>query len=304
MSLSVTNEALPVNLCEAKIIADSVSESSGHRVTTFEVNMHRFVLAEFNTHRVFSRNSASSRAIPVPKRMNEFELTPAFSLNLPAEKAGMQGGEELDGRARDDAVQFLRNLHRLTAEEIQTYLDQHPAPSDRLHKSVLARYMEPWLWHRVIVTATDWSGFFEQRVSSLAQPEIHYPAMLMSEAFDKSTPVTRSAGDWHLPYVRTEECERFNIFDLVRLSTARCARVSYLTHDGDYDPEKDLNLWSRLVTADPAHASPLEHPCMVDDANERTASWSSWDGGINTKRLPMIGNLIGWMQARHLVLGF
>lgn len=301
-SMEITNGALPKNLVSAKIVNDSVSEG-GHRVTTFEVCMHRFVLAEFNTHRVFSRNSASSRAIPVPKRMQEFQFSPAFSLTLPSEKSGMQGGEELQGEWRDDAEWFLRDLHHEVVDQIKWYIDNHPEPETRLHKSVLARYMEPWLWHRVIVTATDWEGFFTQRVSPLAQPEIHLPALLMQEAYEDNMPQPVADGGWHLPYVTGQELSEFETLDCVKLSTARCARVSYLTHDGEYDPEKDIALWDRLITADPPHASPLEHPCRADGSNTRLVSWNMIDGSPMTRELPELGNLLGWTQARHLVLG-
>lgn len=300
----VTNEALPENLVEAKIIADSTTGSEGNRLTTIEVNMHRFVLAEFNTHRVFSRNSASSRAIPVPKRIEEFEQKPAMPLTLPKEQPGMQGGSDLEGCSRDRAKIFLDDLHKQVAVKIRQYMESNPDPKERLHKSVLARYMEPWLWHRVIVTATDWEGFFAQRVSPLAQPEIHLPALLMEEAYKTSSPKKVSDGGWHLPYVTEEEYNTFEPLELVKLSTARCARVSYLTHDGEYDPEKDLKLWDRLVTADPAHASPLEHPARADFMNARTATWNTIDGDSRSTQLPYIGNFIGWTQARHLVLGF
>ncbi len=301
--LDVTNEILPENLVEARIVADSVGKE-GRRVTTIEVNFHRFVLAEFNTHRVFSRNSASSRAIPVPKRMEEFEKFPAYSLNLPAEQSGMQGGSDLEGEARLRAQAFLTDLHHQVAIRIRQYLENNPNPEERLHKSVLARYMEPWLWHRVIVTATDWDGFYAQRVSELAQPEIHLPAYLMLKAYEDSKPRKMTEGDWHLPYVTDEERNMFEPIELVKLSTARCARVSYLTHDGEYDPEKDVKLWDRLVTADPAHASPLEHPARADFMNVRTATWDMLDGTSKSIELPYIGNLLGWTQARHLVLGF
>lgn len=302
--LTVTNEALPENLCDAKVIADSINDM-GHRATTFEVTMHRFVLAEFNTHRVFSRNSASSRAIPVRKRMDEFHNQPAFSLTLPAEKAGMQGGAELEGQARQDAIDFVTYLHQTTASHIDAYMEAHPEPEERLHKSVLARYMEPYLWHRVIVTATDWEGFWAQRVSELAQPEIHLPAHMMHSAYLASTPEGLLNGEWHLPYVQDDEREEFEALDLVKLSTARCARVSYLTHDGNYDPEKDINLWDRLTTTDPAHASPLEHPCRANKGNMRVARWHKiGEQKQTTKILPSVGNLLGFMQARHLVLGF
>ncbi len=302
--LEPTNEALPANLSEAKVIADSIS-IIGHRVTTFEVTMHRFVLAEFNTHRVFSRNSASSRAIPVKKRMEEFLKYPAFPLTLPSEKPGMQGGVELENEWRDDARWFLENIHNDVATAVRNYIEDHPEPETRLHKSVLARYIEPFLWHRVIVTATDWDGFFNQRISPLAQPEIHYPAQMMLEAYEASTPVQKRDGEWHLPYTTDWDKKEFDEMELIKLSAARCARVSYLTHDGEHDPEKDMKLWDRLVESDPPHASPLEHPCRADLINVRTAEWVTLDGTeAVSKDLPYLGNLLGWIQARHLVLKF
>lgn len=301
MAVAVTNELLEQPLMEAKVIADSYH--AGQRVTTFQVTFHRFVLAEFNTHRVCSRNSASSRAIPVEKQMLEFADFPAYPLTLPVEKKGMQGGAELEGEDRLRATIFLQDLHGAVLTRIRQYMESNDK-DHRLHKSVLNRYMEPWLWHRVIVTATDWDGFFSQRVSELAQPEIHHPADLMQQVYEASVPVILDKDEWHLPYVQPEELQVFDLLDLVKLSTARCARVSYLTHDGLYDPERDVELWGKLTKADPPHASPLEHPCRADYDNIRTAEWNMLDGTHKSIQLPNVGNLTGFMQARHLVLGF
>jgi hypothetical protein len=301
--LSTTNEILKENLTNAKVIEDSIN-AEGDRVTTFEVTLHRFVLAELNTHRVFSRNSASSRAIPVTKQLAEFSDTPAYPLSLPAEKPGMQGGEELIGRNRTVAQNFLQTLHRGIELQIKHYLELNPDPSSRLHKSVINRYMEPWFWHRVIITATDWDGFFTQRVSDLAQPEIHYPALLMQQAYQKSTPGKLIQGEWHLPYVKEEEFYEFDILDLVKISTARCARVSYLTHDGVRDIDKDFALYDRLVVELPPHASPLEHPCRADPNNKIIEVYKKLDGTDVGLTRPRVGNFLGFMQARHLVLGF
>ena len=258
----------------ATVVADSVSPD-GVRVTTIEVTLHRFVLAELNTHRVFSRNSASSRAIPIGKQIARVETDPAMPVEFGANQRGMQAGAPLEGeeekaaidawlRARDAAVDAIRVLDDLG-----------------VHKQVANRILEPFMWHTVIVTATDWDGFWHQRCSPLAQPEIRVAAEAMREAFDASTPRAMAAGEWHTPYVRDDELD-LDDRTKRRISAARCARVSYLTHDGRRDLSADEELYQRLVTADPPHWSPLEH-----------VATPAVDGEA------VLGNLRGWHQLRH-----
>src|SRR3954452_24195130 len=87
---------------EAKVLADSVSPA-GQRLTTLEATFPRFVLAEFNTHRVFSRNSASSRAIPVAKQLRRVLDDPYVPIEFGSNKPGMQAGPALAGANRDAA---------------------------------------------------------------------------------------------------------------------------------------------------------------------------------------------------------
>lgn len=280
-------------MTSAKVIKDSVSPA-GHRLTTIEVTMHRFVLAEFNTHRVFSRNSASSRAIPFNKQVDRVTRDPAIPVSWPAEQSGMQGGDELDEDARCaaegtwldakvEAVKAARRLNRLG-----------------VHKSVTNRLLEPFMRHTVIVSATDWDGFWTQRCSPLAQPEIRVAAEAMREVYDASTPQPLGEGDWHLPYIEEQDWEAMadrtrigkDMYPLAKkVSAARCARVSYLTHDGRQDMDADLALYDRLVTAQPPHASPLEHVATPADP-------FNWFGND----VPA-GNFTGWHQLRHRVLG-
>jgi thymidylate synthase ThyX len=270
----------------ARVLLDSISPF-GKRLTTMEVTMHRFVLAEFNTHRVFSRNSASSRAIPVEKRLAEYRDDAAWPLSLPAEQSGMQGGAELDDVARMDALDLLAEIHLDTSERIYRYLDEHPDKSTRLHKSVLNRYLEPFLWHTVIVSSTEWENFFQQRVSPLAQPEIRIPAQEMLHALTLSKPRPPRDG-WHTPLIQPDEYDIIPLHDRLKISAARCARVSYLTHEGVRDPVEDLKLYDRLMAADPKHWSPLEHvarPAVPSDAKDE---WP-WT----------LANFDGWVQLRH-----
>lgn len=260
----------------ATVVLDSVSER-GARVTTIEVTLHRFVLAELNTHRVFSRNSASSRAIPTRTQLLRVLEDPALPVEFGANQRGMQAGEPLAGdelgqahaawlRARDAAVDAAQDLLELG-----------------VHKQVVNRLLEPFMWHTVIVTATDWEGFWQQRCSPLAQPEITLAATAMRTAFDASTPTPVADRGWHTPYVRPDEAD-LPVEVRKRISAARCARVSYLTHDGRRDVSADEQLYERLVTADPPHWSPLEHVATPAPADQ-----------------PQVGNLRGWRQLRHVV---
>lgn len=264
-------------MTSAKVIKDSLSPL-GVRLTTIEVVIHRFVLAEFNTHRMFSRNSASSRAIPVAKQLLRLEADPAIPVVWPAEQAGMQGGDALEG----DAAVFAQEAWLAARDSAVSHANH--LQSLGVHKSVTNRLLEPFMWHTVIVSATDWDNFWAQRCSALAQPEIRVAAEAMRDAYQASEPVPVAFGDWHLPYVHSDEHADWDITTLRRVSAARCARVSYLTHDGKRDAAVDVDLFNKLVSARPMHASPLEHvatPARLID--------------------PPAGNFTGWAQLRHEV---
>ncbi|GGI06570.1 FAD-dependent thymidylate synthase [Egicoccus halophilus] len=260
----------------AEVVRDSVSPA-GVRLTTVEVTLHRFVLAELNTHRAFSRNSASSRAIPVQRQLDTVLHDPAVPVEFGANQRGMQAGPPLTGEERERAEAGWLAARDAAVAAARDLLDLG------VHKQVANRLLEPFLWQTVIVTATDWDGFWQQRCSPLAQPEIRAAAEAMRAAFAASTPVELAVGDWHTPYVRAEDGD-LDVETRKRVSAARCARVSYLTHDGRRDLAADEQLYERLVTAEPPHWSPLEHVATPADG----------DG-------PVRGNLRGWRQLRHVV---
>ena len=283
----------PLTTTSAKVVCDSVSPA-GVRLTTIEVSFARFALAELNTHRAFSRSSASSRAIPARKQIRRVVDDPFVPLVWASEQRGMQGGEELAGwrRLAAEATWRAASLGAVGMAKAMVGLG--------VHKSIANRLIEPFSWHTAIVTATDWDGFFAQRCSPLAQPELRVAAEAMRDALDTSTPTPLRLGDWHLPYITDEdrrdarslapEHEVPALELLKAASVGRCARVSYLTHDGRRDLEADIDLYWKLVHARPPHASPLEHvatPC-----------------GHGPHRYPRThrGNLRGWDQLRHLVL--
>lgn len=278
----------------AKVIADSVSPA-GDRLTTMEVRFHRFVLAEFNTHRVLSKNSASSRAIPVSKQIERLFALPSRPVAWPAEQKGMQGGESLGSVGCEEAV----NIWDTAREDAVFHAEKLVALG--LHKSLVNRLLEPFMGHTVVVTGTAWQNFFAQRCSPLAQPEIREVAEKMREAYDASEPAVLEEGQWHLPYVDLREVD--SEWTAKKVSAARCARVSYLTHDGKRDIGADLALYERLTTAEPPHWSPLEHVATPWAANRQGVSLGFTnelgdDVSVPTEHLPVIGNLLGWRSLR------
>jgi thymidylate synthase ThyX len=257
----------------ARVLLDSRAPS-GARLTTLEVRYPRFIHSEMMTHRAFSRNAASSRAIPIKKMIAAVREEPALPVYWGRNQTGMSAREaiapDVESRARaewqsalDDA---LRHAERLAAQDID------------LHKQLVNRLLEPFAWITVIITATDWANFFTQRCHPDAQPEIKHIAEMMLAAYRASAPAPVEMGRWHLPLIQADE-RALPDEQLCKLSVARCARVSYLTHDGKRDLERDLELYERLLGGGAnGHWSPFEHVATpASDAEQRSANFAGWE---------------------------
>jgi thymidylate synthase ThyX len=283
-------------MIEAKVIEDSISKQ-GKRLTTLQVKFHRFILPEFNTHRVFSRNFSSSRAIPTAKLIEQVRTNPALPVHWGQNQAGMQAKEELTGLSLDYAIITWNIAAGLAADQAEI-MSQSGA-----HKQIVNRLLEPFMWVTGIVSSTEWDNFFSLRAHADAQPEIQDLAVKIRKAMSNSTPKKLSYGDWHLPYVSEEERNdgffkiEANKSLLQKISAARCCRVSYLKHDGSVpNIDDDLELFQRLAGAVPIHASPLEHQAVPDDAH-----WG--DGGytfLGYKHKHLHNNFDGWIQYRAM----
>lgn len=276
----------------AQIIADSISPE-GKRLTTMQLRYPRLIHAEFMTHRVFSRNASSSRAIPVKKMIEDLRRDPAMPVFWGSNKPGMQAGDQL---SPDDIMRvkrfWLNGMEDaiLAAEEMM---------ERGLHKQIANRILEPWAHINVVVTATEWENFFALRAHKDAQPEIHELAIQMFNAMAGSQPVHLNPGQWHLPYVdqvcwdQITSLEEGWLETAKKVSAARCARVSYLTHDGRQTTvEEDLALFQKLLIDTPLHASPAEHQGTPDII-----------GGMNNRWIAphLHGNFVGWIQHRKML---
>ncbi len=290
---------------KAEILADSINRRA-ERLTTFEVTFPRMVLAEFNTHRMFSRNSASSRAIPVERQLRRVLDDPFVPVSWGVNQSGMQASAELSSeeaaaartewlRSRDwavlGAVALIGGSRQLKDSALRQRIEQLKETAGyrgndltrSLHKQIANRLLEPFMWHTVIVTATDWSNYFALRANSQAQPEIQKIAYLMRDLYQTSQQQLLDQDDWHLPLIQDDEKDQ-TVENLKKMSVGRCARVSYLTHDtNSRDPEKDIRLHDSLLSS--GHMSPFEHVARpMSDAETSQSAYG--------------GNFRGWHQYR------
>jgi thymidylate synthase ThyX len=321
---------------EAKILADSITKE-GHRLTTIEATFPRLILSEFNTHRDFSRNSASSRAIPFWKQLQKIISFGYIPSKLGINQAGMQASVFLYGEklaeaqaviklAKDRAIistvemilgrsrvekalgeayesvlvnGFSNEEYALILDAVKDFealvkeskKDGKLIPEDyiNLHKQHVNRYLEPYMWHTVVVTASEWGNWDALRISEMAQPEIDAIARMITYLRAQHTPTLLQEGEWHLPLIQEDELHlvKDDIELWKKVSVGRCARVSYETHDGKRDTSKDVSLAEILLND--GHMSPWEHVATPQ-------AEGNWDPKLG-------GNFKGWVQLRKTIPG-
>jgi len=276
---------------------------------TFETTFQRFILPEVNTHRMLSKSTGSSRAIPTKRLLEMVRTNPAMPVHWGKNEPGMQANAELVGLERERAISRWR------AAAFDAAFRAELMANAGVHKQVVNRILEPYLWVRQVISGTKWANFFALRTHEDAQPEFRALAVAMWEAMQASTPQVLQPGQWHLPYITGEDYNEAllaadeTLADLVRrergimlllkVSAARCARVSYKTHDGKRPSfNEDAALFDRLMGNQPVHASPTEHQATPDNLAlyPRTV-------GLTWMCPEQHGNLSGWIQHRKLIPG-
>lgn len=314
-------------MIKAEVICDSISEQ-GKRLTTYRLRYPRFIHAEFMTHRVISRNASSSRALPVAKLLEEvttkeLRAAPVF---WGGERKGMQVGAELEGVYLKDAQYQWGMAAHQAAEWARAMIDTG------VHKSIINRILEPFSHINVVATATEWDNFFGLRLDAAAEPTMKALAVAMWEAREASTPNLLKPGEWHLPFIKNgfkdsietikqayklsaevedeEGKQRVYLNALIKISIARCARVSYQSFDTGRQStiEEDFALCDRLLGAQPLHASPAEHQATPDVP--KYEHWRDSDGSGASDKVQVgwmadvqHGNFVGWCQYRKMLAG-
>jgi len=250
---------------KAEVIADSICST---RITTLELTMPKWLVAQLNTHRCFSRNSASSRAIPLQRLRAQVLENPYIPSDWPRNQRGMEGGAPLS--EEEASVCRMAWRHALVSACSQHEMLERMG----VHKEVANRLLEPFMWTKVVLTGTDWGNFFSLRLPGAgAQHEMGRLAMAMKEAITESDPARLKPGQWHMPYSNIEDGVVWDS-DAMAKSVACCARVSYLNHGKDTTAEDDIRLTTQLRAA--GHWSPFEHQAMALNNRGRSRNFKGW----------------------------
>lgn len=264
----------------AKVIADSMFE--GNRLITLEIELHRFVLPEFNTHRSISRNFQSSRAVPVTQMIEQVKNNPAMPVHWGKNEPGMVANEECTNRVYkwnwdedicggyDSREEAWKNAAQIAASLAFEFHESG------YHKQIVNRLLEPFMWTKGVVTATfnDWQAFLKLRLHKDAQPEIKALACEIAKALLASKPIEKESGEWHLPYVESLEN---SIEDCIKISASCCGQVSYRKLDDSL--EKAIKIYDMLnlpkdgvYPEDPPHFSPTEHQVKFEHGAYKSLS--------------------------------
>ena len=262
-----------MNICTAKCLVHY------ENLWTFELTYPRYIHSEFMTHRVFSRNASSSRAIPVKRMIEQVRENTVIPPKVFMNQKGMVGETEADP--------FTTTAFHVLWEEAAENACKTAEMMERLgiHKQHVNRILEPFQFIKVIVTATDWCNFFVLRLAPDAQPEIRELASAIYDEMNRYR--NKDVGVLELdkehivvsiPYITDEDIKEIGKEEyhlLMKISAARCARVSYNNHDGSKpDIEKDLKLYGHLY--DSKHMSPMEHACIRDEDHRKNANLTGW----------------------------
>lgn len=306
----------------AKVICDSIAEGSTNRMTTFEIQFPRFILAELNTHGMLKKNTQSSRAVPVKTMLELYKDSCYVPAYFGKNKAGMSATEYLSAEENDAAIDMWLSAERSARYVVEKLSDKEGL---NVHKQWAARLYEPFMYIKLVITATEWDNFFWLRDDEdAAQPEMVDLARKMQTAREESTPMVLKPGEWHMPYVDCHcEFEDFadhkgkQVFqdadgkvidtDTALMISASCAaQMSY--RKADESVEKARQVYERLFWGSKPHYSPTEHQGRVmagQKANllERVFPSILEKGVSHMDRTGQLwsGNLKGFVQYRKLL---
>lgn len=288
-------------------------------LVTLRMRYPRPIHGELMTHRMFSRNARSSRAVPVKTMLDEVRNAPFVPWHWGLNQKGMQADEECNTKV---AIRFDSPPHHFEHTREYAWLTVKDYVADQAesfmnagyHKQIVNRLLEPFSWIDTLITSNRWDNFLWLRDHKDAEPHLQDLARLVKQALDEAVAYELWPGHWHLPYITEEDLEQTRYMStsvawewLRKISAARCARISYKPFDGDSSYEAELRRYDQLVTSDRVHASPTEHQATPDTKELRDfLPVSKTDKKpIETVEFWMHpelhGNLPGWIQARKLI---
>lgn len=271
----------------AQILAHSINPQ-GIPLTSWLLQYNKSVHAELMTHRVFSRNAMSSRAVPTKESIRLITENPALPVRWGGHQKGMQQGEELTGEILAEAKHLDKHLREWALAVA--------AKADDLgvHKSIVNRWIDPWAHIQTIVTMTNPANWFALRAHSAAEPIVQVLAYRMLNEYIHTTPNFLDFGEWHIPFM-DDQTRDLSIENKLRVATARCCWVSYGKPMKALTTLEDaFHRHDECIRA--PHWSPLEHMAQVID-DKRPGKFTE---GYPWSNFDINGVPSGWGQYRKL----
>lgn len=301
-------------MISAEILKDSINIFN-NRVTTFRLKYHRYILAELNTFRMASKNTASSRAIPIKDNIDRVLNNPVMPIEWGKNQPGMVADELIEN------VEEAKNIWKKAAELNSAVAEK--LSELKVHKQIVNRILEPYSTVETVLTATDFDNFFKLRIDENAQPEIYNLALLMYNEYEKSTPTLLKTNQWHLPYIECYEDSsksngqsyyinnhEINLDTAIKVSISCLAQVSYRKLDTSV--AKALNIFKKLFdNPKTPHSSPAEHVCTPFSEKEYEIRNNMYKylydelfnelSNIDMESVFYKRNFKGWTQYRTLI---
>ena len=311
MNKTYTHADQPQMQAEVILASRSAERPNDKPLVTIRLRYPRIIHGEIMTHRVFSRNARSSRAVPVKTMLNEVRTVPFVPWHWGANQSGMQAGMEWNAPVVIPSDEDKPNTDLIFARE-EVWLFARDRAVDAAsammeagyHKQIPNRLLEPFSWIDTLITSNQWENFLWLRDHKDAEPHLQDLARLVRQALDEMEVQELASGYWHTPYIKPEEYRdapgdtfEEQVQFLCKISAARCARISYKPFDGDASYERELERYNMLVNSDRVHASPTEHQATPDILSPLPRGRS----GFSWHHPELHGNLKGWIQARKLI---
>lgn len=292
-----------------KLLTDSVSSVYGTRLRTFELEYQRFFHSEGLTHRMLSKNSSSTRAIPVDRAIELVMEKTAMPIHWGENNPGMQSKRVLSDQQLELAkIEWLK-LRDSIISHVKIMSDKTGING---HKQWAGRPLEVMSFIKVVLTGTDLENLWYLRDHVDAQPEFRELVRGMQSVSEKSTPTVLKPGQWHLPYIDFIDGKYYSngieldLDTAKRVSASCCAQASYRKLDDSIEKADKVFKMLNLDTEsnDPKHSSPVEHQATPMDDNSIPFNPNTWEHGITHVRRDgslWSGNFRNWIQFRQLI---
>lgn len=173
-------------MIKVEIVADSINQQSD-RLISMVLTYPRIIHAEMMTHRMFSRNASSSRAVPVEKMIKAIRENTFCPFEFQKAHKGMQGFEYFTGKGKQECIDLWLESAELALQQAEKM------KAKGISKQIINRILEPYQYYTMLITGSKecWDNFH-----SLRNPiyNFSYDGKVPEDVFKSKKEVIRGLG--------------------------------------------------------------------------------------------------------------